>query len=145
MFTTGLAEQNCAAGQVVLFTSGKSHDVPRFLARALRDFNVGETFHEFHGLEGDLPKWETFLTWLLQQGYIEPVEHVEVHLSNSWADGDTVDLQPIQTQEDITEMADGKACPKCASHHIVPEMKDGHADMSRRVCTYCGHHFSVGG
>ena len=143
MFTTGVAEHNCIPGQVVLFTSGKSHDVPRFLARVVRPFNVGGKFQEFRGMEGVLPKWETFLTWLLQEGFIEAVEHVEVHLSASWADGDTVDVQPISTQEDIIDMADGKACPKCASYHVIPLMKDGHADLSRRVCTYCGHQFSV--
>jgi hypothetical protein len=143
MFTMDAAEQNCIPGQVILFTSGKTHDVPRFLARATKPFNVAEAFHEFHGIAGALPKWESFLTWLLQHGYIEAVEHVEVHLNASWADGDTVDLQPISTQEDIVEMADGKACPKCASHHVVPEMKDGKADMAIRVCTYCGHRFRV--
>ena len=143
MFTMDAAEPNCIPGQGILFTSGKTHDAPRFLARATKPFNVAEAFHEFHGIAGALPKWESFLTWLLQHGYIEAVEHVEVHLNASRADGDTVDLQPISTQEDIVEMADGKACPKCASHHVVPEMKDGKADMAIRVCTYCGHRFRV--
>ena len=144
MFTTSVTDQRCTPGQVILFTSGKSHDVPRFLARALQPFNVGEKFREFRGIEGALPKWETFLTWMVQNGYIEAVEHVEVHLSATWADGETVDFQPISTQEDIVEMADGKACPRCASHHVVPEMKDGHALMSRRVCADCGHRFAAG-
>ncbi len=143
MFTTTLAEQNCVPGQVILFTSGKAHDVPRFLCRALHPFNVGEAFHEFHRSHGALPKWESFVTWLLQNDYIEALEHTEVHLNATWADGDLVDMQPIQTQEDIIEMAGGKACPKCASHHVVPEMKAGHTDLSHRVCADCGHRFTV--
>ncbi len=143
MFTTALADQTCAPGQVILFTSGKSHEVPRFLARALRGFNVGEAFHEFHKSEGALPKWEAFLTWLLRHGYIEALAHVEVNLSASWSDGDVVDVQTIQTQEDIIDMADGKACPRCASHHVVPEMKDGRTDLAHRVCADCGHRFTV--
>ncbi|MEN3974026.1 hypothetical protein [Emcibacter sp. SYSU 3D8] len=143
MFTMDVADQNCIPGQVILFTTGKSHDVPRFLARAVRPFNVAEAFRQFRDSEGALPKWESFLTWMLRSGYIEAVEHTEVHMTASWADGDSVDMQPISTQEDIIEMANGKACPKCASHHVVPEMKRGHADMARRVCTDCGHHFSV--
>jgi len=143
MFVSKTADQVCAAGQVILFTTGKSHDTPRFLCRAVRPFNVGEAFHEFRGMEGAVPKWEGFVTWLLRGGYIESVDHVEVHLNASWADGDVVDVQPIATQEDIIDMADGKACPKCGSHHVVPEMANGHTDMNRRVCADCGHHYGV--
>lgn len=144
MTVTDMVNHICAKGQIVLFSSGRyQDDVPRFLGRALRDFSIDSARAEFLDTNEALPKWEAFVIWLLQGGYLEPVDHVEIHMDAHWGERDAIDMRSISTQSEIVDMAAGKACPKCGSHHVVPETVEGHVDMDHRLCADCGHHFAV--
>jgi hypothetical protein len=145
MMPLEIAEQVCAEGRMVLFTSGKySGEKPRFLGRALKPFSMRAVKRRFHELRGDhLPNWEVFITWMVREGYVEPVEHVEIHMDSHWGERDLVEMLPIQSQADIIDMAVGKACPNCASHHVVPVTRDGHVQPRLRHCADCGFEFDI--
>jgi hypothetical protein len=145
MMPLDMANQQCAEGQVLLFTSGKyAEEKPRFLGRARRAFAMRDAVAAFRGHVGDqLPTWELFVTWLLREGYIEPLEHVEVHVESHWGERDVIEMLPLAGQAEVVDMVAGKACPRCASRHVLPATRDGHVDLSRRRCADCGFVYDV--